>query len=253
MPTGLSAERLRIGSGKLQFASPLIEAKLINRYKRFLADVELSDGSQLTVHCPNTGSMKNCAEPGSRVWLSDSNDPKRKYRYSWQLVETAPGHIACIHSALANKLVKEALVEHRVPELADYDEIKTEVRYGQEKSRIDLLLEKSEQQCFVEIKSVTLAVGEGLGLFPDAVSARGTKHLRELMQTKKDGARAVLFFCVQHTGITGVAPADEIDSLYSETLREAVTSGVEVLVYGTNISPLGVELAERLIFDSSYR
>lgn len=253
MPTGLSAERLRIGSGKLQFASPLIEAKLIKRYKRFLADVELSDGSQLTVHCPNTGSMKNCAEPGSRVWLSDSNDPKRKYRYSWQLVETAPGHIACIHSALANKLVKEALVEHRVPELADYDEIKTEVRYGQEKSRIDLLLEKPEQQCFVEIKSVTLAMGEGLGLFPDAVSARGTKHLRELMQIKKEGARAVLFFCVQHTGITRVAPADEIDPLYSETLREAVTSGVEVLVYGTNISPLGVELAERLIFDSSYR
>ncbi len=232
----------------MQFESPLIEAKLIKRYKRFLADVEFPDGSQLTVHCPNTGSMKNCAEPGSRVWLSDSNDPKRKYRYSWYLVETVPGQLACIHSALANKLVKEAVQENRIPELEGYDEIKTEVSYGQEKSRIDLLLENPGERCFVEIKSVTLAVGKGLGIFPDAVSARGTKHLRELINLKKEGARAVLFYCVQHTGIHRVAPADNIDPLYGETLRVAVKSGVEVYVYGVNISVEELLLAGELGF-----
>lgn len=228
----------------MQFESPLIEAKLIKRYKRFLADVEFPDGRQITVHCPNTGSMKNCAEPGSRVWLTDSKNPKRKYRYSWQLVETTPGELACIHSALANRLVKNALEEQRIPELAGYDEIKTEVRYGQEKSRIDLLLQKPNEQCFVEIKSVTLAMGGGLGLFPDAVSTRGTKHLRELIEIKRSGARAVLFYCVQHTGIDHVAPADEIDPVYGETLRKALAARVEVLAYSTDISPAAIKLAE---------
>ncbi len=232
----------------MQFEPPLIEAKLIKRYKRFLADVELEDGTQITVHCPNTGSMKNCAEPGSRVWLADSKNPKRKYRYSWQLVETSPGELACIHSALANKLVRQALEENRIPELAGYEQIKAEIRYGQEKSRIDLLLEKPNEQCFVEIKSVTLAMGDGLGLFPDAVSARGTKHLRELMQINKEGARAVLFYCAQHSGIKHVAPADEIDPLYAKTLREAVDAGVEVLAYGVKISPCEIVLEDHLPF-----
>ncbi len=232
----------------MQFEAPLIEAKLIKRYKRFLADVKFPDGRQITVHCPNTGSMKNCAEPGSRVWLADSKNPKRKYRYSWQLVETTPGELACIHSALANGLVKNALEEQRIPELAGYDEIKTEVRYGQEKSRIDLLLEKPDEQCFVEIKSVTLAMGGGLGLFPDAVSARGTKHLRELIEIKRRGARAVLFYCVQHTGIDHVAAADKIDPVYGETLRKALAAGVEVLAYGTDISPSVIKLTEAIKF-----
>ncbi len=232
----------------MQFEPPLIEAKLIKRYKRFLADVELVDGTQITVHCPNTGSMKNCAEPGSRVWLVDSKNPKRKYRYSWQLVETSPGELACINSALANKLVREALEENRIPELAGYEQVKAEVRYGQEKSRIDLLLEKPNEQCFVEIKSVTLAVGDGLGLFPDAVSTRGTKHLRELMQINKEGSRAILFYCAQHSGIRRVAPADEIDPLYAKTLREAVDAGVEVLAYGVKVSPCEIMLADHLLF-----
>lgn len=235
----------------MQFEPPLIAAKLIRRYKRFLADVDLADGTELTVHCPNTGSMKNCAEPGSRVWLWDSNDPKRKYRYSWQLVETAPAEVACIHSALANKLVKAALEKDQIPELSGYDRLHSEVRYGREKSRIDLLLEKSGEQCFVEIKSVTLAVGGGLGLFPDAVSARGAKHLRELQQIKSEGARAVLLFCVQHTGISQVAPADRIDPQYADTLRQAVAAGVEVYAYGTLITPQRIRVGKRLTFSLS--
>lgn len=234
----------------MHFEPPLVEARLIKRYKRFLADVEFPDGLQVTVHCPNTGSMKNCAEPGSRVWLLASNDPKRKYRYGWQLVEPAPGELACIHSALANRLVKEALAEQRIPELAGYDSVRGEVKYGQEKSRIDLMLEKPGEQCLVEIKSVTLAVGGGLGLFPDAVSERGTKHLRELIRIKQEGSRAVLFFCVQHSGINKVAPADEIDPLYGQTLREAVAAGVEVLAYATEISAQEIVLSRRLAFDT---
>jgi len=232
----------------VQFKPPLIEALLVRRYQRFLADVILPDGRRITVHCPNTGSMKNCAEPGSRVWLWDSNNATRKYRYSWQLVETAPGELACIQSALANKLVHSALCDARIPELSGYAEVSTEVRYGKEKSRIDLLLSSPSARCFVEIKSVTLALGEGLGCFPDAVSARGSKHLRELIEIKRAGARAVLFFCVQHTGITRVVPADQIDPCYAETLHQAVAAGVEVYVYGTQISPTQICLAQRLPF-----
>jgi len=232
----------------VNFPQPLIPARLIKRYKRFLADVVFDDGRELTVYCPNTGSMLNCAESGSRVWLSYTDDPKRKYAYSWQLVETNPGKLACIHSALANRVVKEAVLAGQVAELQGYDQIQSEVRYGEENSRIDLLLRCAETQCYVEIKCVTLHMGGGLGLFPDAVSARGTKHLRELAAMKQQGYRAVLFFCVQNTAIDRVAAAVEIDALYAQTLSEVMAVGVEVLVYSTTISPEGITLKERLPF-----
>ncbi len=226
---------------------PLIPATLIKRYKRFLADVELESGEQLTVHCPNTGAMTGCAVPGSRVWLSTSSNPKRKYPHSWELVETDAGHMACIHAAKANVLVREAIENDVVSELSGYSRIRQEVKFGQEKSRVDLLLEADERQCFVEVKSVTLLLEQGLGVFPDAVSERGRKHLRELIEVKKQGHRAVLFFCVQHSGIKKVAPADFIDSRYAETFRQALDEGVEVLAYVASISPQRIVLDRGLV------
>ncbi|ARN73483.1 DNA/RNA nuclease SfsA [Oceanicoccus sagamiensis] len=215
---------------------PLLKATLIKRYKRFLADVVLDSGETLTAHCPNTGAMTGCAEPNSTVWLSTSDNPKRKYPNTWELVQTPENHMACIHSAKANDLVKEAIESGVITELQNYDSIRTEVKYGAENSRIDLLLESDKQQCYIEVKSVTLLLDNGLGVFPDAVSERGRKHLRELIEMVQQGHRAVLFFCVQHSGIERVAPADAIDAKYGDTFREALAAGVEVLAYGAEVS-----------------
>ncbi|WP_101759154.1 DNA/RNA nuclease SfsA [Oceanicoccus sp. KOV_DT_Chl] len=225
---------------------PLIPATLVKRYKRFLADVILDSGDAITVHCPNTGAMTGCAEPGAKVWLSSSNNPKRKYPNTWELVQTSAGDRVCIHSAKANALVKEAIENKVVAELLGYEKIRSEVKYGAENSRIDLLLENSIEQCFIEVKSVTLLMDAGLGVFPDAVSARGTKHLRELIAMKQQGHRAVLFFCVQHTGIEKVAPADVIDQLYADTFREAVAAGVEVIAYAASVTPEAISLERAL-------
>ena len=215
---------------------PLIQATLLKRYKRFLADVCLPNGQEVTVHCPNTGAMTGCAEPGWSVWLSTSDNPKRKYANTWELVKNDQGDMACIHSVKANALVKEAVEQGVITELQGYDRLKTEVKFGEENSRADLLLESGQETCFVEVKSVTLQLDHGLGIFPDAVSDRGRKHLRELIAMKQQGYRAVLFFCVQHTGINTVAPADSIDKKYADTFREARAAGVEVLAYRADIS-----------------
>jgi sugar fermentation stimulation protein A len=225
---------------------PLIPATLIKRYKRFLADVVLASGETITVHCPNTGAMTGCAEPGWQVWLSESDNPKRKYRHSWELVKNDAGDMACIHSAKANQLVKEAIESGLIKELQGYPSLSGEVKYGDENSRIDFLLEKENERCFIEVKCVTLLVAEGLGIFPDAVSTRGRKHLRELIAMKQQGHRAVLFFCVQHSGVEQVAPADLIDPAYGETFREALATGVEVLAYKASISPKAMTLQHAL-------
>lgn len=223
----------------MQFDPPLQEGVLVQRYKRFLADVRLADGRHITLHCPNTGSMKNCAEPGSRVWFSDSGNDQRKYRHTWELVEVAGGALAGINTGRANRLVREALEQTRIPELAGYDRVRSEVKYGSENSRIDLLLERDDgNACYVEIKSVTL--GEGaVGYFPDAVTARGLRHLRELMAVVEQGQRAVLFFCVQHTGVELVKPADHIDPAYGKLLRKAAQSGVTVVAWRWQLSARG--------------
>lgn len=231
----------------MKFTPALTKGTLIKRYKRFLADVELSDGEVITIHCPNTGSMKNCNEPGSSVWFSDSGNPKRKYRHTWEIVSVggAGQFLAGINTGLANKLVKQAIEEGVIAELQEYDSLRTEVKYGQENSRIDLLLEKGPQQCFVEVKNVTLKEGE-IAFFPDAVTERGRKHLRELAAMVEAGHRAVLVFCVQLTGVTQVRPADHIDAGYGETLRKVVGLGVEVLAYQADITPEKITLTNRL-------
>lgn len=230
----------------------LIEGRLIQRYKRFLADIELADGSVVTAHCPNTGSMKNCATPGSRVWLHDSENPKRKYPLGWELVEVVPGALACINTGRANALVREAIEQGVVSQLQGYREIRQEVKYGAENSRIDLLLQGGEQpDAWVEVKNVTLLEDQGWGSFPDAVTARGAKHLRELMAMVAQGQRAVMLFCVPHGGIERVRPADHIDPKYGQLLREAAQAGVEVLAYGAVPAPGELTLTRQLPIDLS--
>ena len=227
----------------------LLRGELIKRYKRFLADVRLPDGNEMTVHCPNTGAMTGCAEPGYAVWLSTSDNAKRKYPHTWELAKNHLGHWICIHSAKANQLVKEAIEQGVVTELQGYTQLKTEVKYGEENSRIDLHLSNGEaEQCFIEVKSVTLLLDatSGLGVFPDALSERGRKHLRELINMKQQGHRAVLFFCVQHSGIQSVAPADAIDAQYGELFREALAAGVEVMAYGAEIDESSIRLQQAL-------
>lgn len=224
----------------MKFSPALQPAILVSRYKRFLADIVLADGTTTTIHCPNTGAMTHCVLENSPCWYSVSDNPKRKYPFTWEIATVANGHLAGVNTGRANALVKEAIERGVISELSIYDEIRSEVKYGDENSRIDFLL-KSERDdiadAYVEVKSVTLGMGNGLGLFPDAVSQRGAKHLRELILMVSQGYRAVLIFCVQHTGIDRVAPADDIDPLYGALLREAVNNGVEVLMYGAAISP----------------
>jgi sugar fermentation stimulation protein A len=222
---------------------PLIAATLIKRYKRFLADVTLEDGSIITVHCPNSGSMKGCATPGSRVYLSRSAITTRKYPYTWELVE-ADGCWAGINTGLPNRLVHEAIADGTVTELQGYDTVRQEVPYG-EHSRIDLLLEGSRPRCYVEVKNVTL-VEDGRALFPDAVTTRGQKHLNELMRVVREGDRGVIFFTVQRSDGNTVAPADRIDPEYGRLLRLALANGVEALAYRALVTPEEIRLTERL-------
>ncbi|WP_370551933.1 DNA/RNA nuclease SfsA [Haliea sp. E1-2-M8] len=229
----------------MQFG-PLLEGRLLRRYKRFLADVELADGAVLTAHCPNTGAMTGCVEEGAAVWLSHREDPKRKYAHTWELVATSRG-MACIHSALANKVVREAFAAGRIPGLEGYPDLRGEVRYGAN-SRADLLLTGSAGRVFVEVKSVTLCREGGQGLFPDAVSERGRKHLLELQQVLDAGTRSVLFFCVLHAGINRVSAAGEIDPAYRDALASAQAAGVEVLAWRAAVSPAGLVLEQPLPF-----
>ncbi len=206
-------------------------ARLLRRYKRFLADVLLPDGTVITVHCPNTGSMKNCIQENNPCWYSTAKNLARKYPHTLEVVTTPSGHLAGINTARANDLVEFAIRTGVIGELQGYTTLRREVGYGCEKSRIDFLLENEQHKCYVEVKNVTLMGMEGQGLFPDAVTVRGTKHLRELMQMRLQGHRAVLIFCVQHSGIKWVEPAQEIDPLYAATIRQAVATGVEVIAY----------------------
>lgn len=209
----------------------LKSAYLIRRYKRFLADITLPSQEVTTIHCANTGAMTGCAEPDDIVWYSTSDNPKRKYPYSWEITQTKNGNNICVNTLRANQLTEEALLASNIKELTDFDSLKREVAYGNEKSKIDFLLLDSEgRKTYVEVKSVTLLQQEQ-GYFPDAVTTRGQKHLRELMQLVDDGHRAVLLFAVLHSGINSVQAAAHVDPTYATLLKEAFDHGVEVLAY----------------------
>jgi len=226
----------------MNFDSPLIRGKLVKRYKRFLADIILEDGSEITAHCANTGAMTGCMPEGANVWLSISDNPKRKYPHSWQLIELKADVMACINTGITNKLAKEALLQNQITELAGFDSCRSEVPYGDEGSRVDFLLLNAQQKVFVEVKHVTLSMEQGVASFPDAVTKRGQKHLRELIQQVKSGDRAVLLFIIMRTDVNLVKPADSIDAEYGRLLREAVREGVEVLAYGAKIDSTGMSI-----------
>ncbi|AOE87441.1 DNA/RNA nuclease SfsA [Pseudomonas sp. TCU-HL1] len=231
----------------MRFVPTLEEGRLLRRYKRFLADIETASGEQLTIHCPNTGSMLNCMSEGCRVWFSRSNDPKRKLPGTWEIAETPQGRLACVNTARANALVEEALQAGVIRELAGFSALKREVAYGLENSRADFRLEFPAGPAFIEVKSVTLGFdGTPVAAFPDAVTQRGSKHLRELAALARDGVRAVQLYCVNLSGIEVVRPAEEIDPAYAAALREAVAAGVEVLAYGVELRPEEVRVCRRL-------
>ncbi|MGB7996423.1 MAG: DNA/RNA nuclease SfsA [Photobacterium halotolerans] len=233
----------------MNYTPSLLPATLIKRYKRFLADIALPDGTVTTIHCANTGAMTGCADPGATIWYSTSDNPKRKYAHSWELTQTQDGHWICINTARANQIVVEALKNNHIPELSGYASLRTEVKYGTENSRVDIVLDDpSLPSCFIEVKSVTLLEDHGRGYFPDAVTTRGQKHLRELAEVAATGQRAVLFFAVLHSGIENVAAARHIDPVYDELLEQAEKAGVEVLCYRAEISPTALTLSQRIEF-----
>lgn len=219
----------------MQFDPPLQRAILHRRYKRFLADVEIESGEVVTIHCPNTGAMTGCAEPGSEVWYSTSANPKRKYPHTWELTHSQDKHWICVNTGQANYLVANAIEKKLIPQFAGYSKLQREVKYA-ENSRIDIKLSgENKPDTYVEIKSVTL-LSEGQGYFPDAVSARGKKHLHALMQMKTEGHRAVLVYAVLHSGIHSVLPAVHIDPEYAELVAQAKATGVEVLEVNFQLS-----------------
>ena len=227
----------------MQFDPPLTPGTLQRRYKRFLADVTLDSGDTVVAHCPNTGAMTGCDGSGSRVWLSHSSNPRRKLAWTWELVEAGPERArACVNTARANTIMGELLNDAPPLGLAAYDRVRPEVRYGSEKSRIDWLLEDSAGQhppVWIEVKNVTL-VEAGIGYFPDAVTVRGQKHLRELQARVATGDRAMLLFCVSHSGAREVRPAEGVDPVYARLLREAVEQGVECRAWRMEMEPEGL-------------
>lgn len=231
----------------MKYSKPLHRVKLIQRYKRFLADVEWSDGRQMTVHTANTGSMLGCSTPGNYIWIRDSENDKRKYRYSWEISEADNESLIGVNTALANKLVVESIEQGVISELSGYRGIKTEVPYG-ESSRIDIFLQDQQAalpDCYVEVKNVT-ARDDNYAIFPDAVTARGTKHLLELVRMVQAGYRSVIFFCIQRNDVSLFRAAHEIDPKYAETLAYVIEHGVEALAYSVNISPQEIVLHDKV-------
>jgi len=246
----------------VRFDPPLLPGTLVRRYKRFLTDVTLPSGETVVAHCANTGSLTGCLAENSRVLLRPASNPERKLRYSWLVVE-AQGTWVGLDTSLAVPLVVEAIGGPLLPELAGYERTLTEVPYGNERSRIDVLLSRGgsapkdkkarlhtgDERVYVEVKNTTLAEGVGsdrFARFPDAVTERGTKHLRELASMVREGHRAVLVFVAQRADCVAFAPADDVDPLYGTTLREVVRAGVEVFALGASIDASGAKLTSRL-------
>lgn len=232
----------------MQFSETLICGTLVKRYKRFLADVALDDGQIVTAHCPNTGAMTGCAEPGFKVWLCPNDDPKRKLKFTWEIAVDRNHNKIGINTHNANKVVAEALLAGQIPELSDFGHFRKEVKYGSENSKIDFLLSDSDHaQLYLEVKSVTL-LECGRGFFPDTVTLRGQKHLRELTQMVMQGKNAALFFCIQHTGIKRMEIARSLDPEYFDLMRIAVKIGVKVYAYSTDISEEGIVIDKPVPF-----
>ena len=233
----------------MKFENKLISAKLIKRYKRFLCDVRLENDEVITVHCPNSGSMKTCIKENWKVMLSESSNPKRKLKHTLEMIHNEKCWIA-VNTHLSNKIVKEAIEKNQIEELTNYKEIKTEVKYGRHNSRIDILLKQDKQNlkqdCYVEVKNVTLLGSDGNYQFPDAVTLRGRKHLEELIYMKENGYRAVVFFLIQRSDGNIFTPAVDIDPNFAETLKIAYNKGVEIIIYQTDISTKEIRIKNKI-------
>ena len=227
----------------MKFTTPLIHGHLIKRYKRFLADVELPDGEVITVHCPNTGTMLSCSTPGSPVALSVSDNPKRKYPHTLEMVQENSIWIG-VNTSRTNGLVADAILDGRVTEFAGVDRIKREVKTS-DHTRLDLLLFSGTEEIYVEVKNCSLAEN-GCAMFPDAVTTRGTKHLNELIRLKSDGKQSCIFFLVQRMDADRFAPASHIDTIYAKTLIEAAAKGVMVLAYQADVNPEAIVIKHSL-------
>ncbi len=237
----------------MNFSSPLITGRLIKRYKRFLADVELDSGEIVTAHCANPGSMMGLMQPGSRVWLSISDNPKRKLKYSWELLEVDLGrgpHLVGINTNHPNQIVAEAVEAGRIAELSGYKSLRREVKYGTN-SRIDILLEDEvKPDCYVEIKNVHLMRQAGLAEFPDSVTARGRKHLNELAAYVEKGCRCVMFYLIQRPDAERFCLARDIDLEYAQTFDQVIRSGVEAYAYSCTLSPQGIVLDKPVLIET---
>ncbi|GAB5447121.1 DNA/RNA nuclease SfsA [Gymnodinialimonas sp.] len=234
----------------MKFPTPLVPATLIRRYKRFLSDAVLEDGREITAHCPNPGAMLGLKDDGARIWLLPNDDPKKKLKFGWRLVELPGGHFAGIDAGLPNALVKEALAEGKIEALRGYSSIKPEQKYGDENSRIDFLLaEPGRPDAFVEVKNCHLRREGDWAEFPDCVTARGAKHLRELTKIAQAGGRAVMLYVVQRTDCACFRLAPDLDPAYAQAFDAARAAGVEVLCHGTQISPKGITLTGPLPVD----
>lgn len=221
----------------MRFQTELVPATLIQRYKRFLADCRLDDGREITAHCANPGSMMGLAEPGTRIWLEPNDDPRKKLKFGWRLVEHANGNYTGVDTSVPNKVVRAALIEQKIALMSAYSQVRPEQKYGAN-SRIDFLLSgEGLPDAYVEVKSVTLSRQNGLAEFPDSVTARGAKHLDELATIARAGQRAVMLYLVQRTDCTRFTLANDIDYTYAVACERALLAGVEMLCLGTHISP----------------
>ncbi|QDF29306.1 DNA/RNA nuclease SfsA [Halarcobacter anaerophilus] len=223
----------------------LYKGRLIKRYKRFLADIILENGEEITAHVPNSGAMTSCIEPNCEVWVTFHDNPKRKLKYTLELTKMNE-NLICTNTTVANKIAIEAIKNGTIKELQNYTSLKPEQKYGKN-SRIDILLENENKKCYVEIKSVTLKIDEMLA-FPDAITSRGTKHLIELSDMVKEGHRAVMLYVIQRTDQLPFRLAEEIDKKYAQTFKEVTKNAVEVLVYQSNINLEKIEIEKRVDF-----
>jgi sugar fermentation stimulation protein A len=226
----------------MEFQNKLVHGTLIKRYKRFLADIKLDDGSEVVAHCTNSGSMKSCLENGAEVFLTLVTDPKRRTKFTWEMIKIN-GDWVGINTGNPNKLAFEAISAGKIPELKGYTKVLREVVFGD--SRFDIFAENETEKCFIEVKNVSLKEGK-YALFPDAVTTRGQKHLKTLMEVKANGIRAVMLYIVQRTDVEVFAPAKEIDPEYTKAFKLAVEAGVEVIVMQAKVSPEKIELTKRL-------
>ncbi len=229
----------------MDFPEKLIHGRLIKRYKRFLADVLLDDNTEVTAHCTNSGTMKSCLEEGAEVYLTPVNDPKRKTKFTWEMIKINGSWVG-INTGNPNKLAFDAVVAGTIPELAGYTFVKREVKFGD--SRFDVFAENETEKCFIEVKNVSLKEGY-YALFPDAVTSRGQKHLRTLMEVKAKGMRAVMLYIIQREDVEVFAPAKDIDPQYAQLLKQAVNAGVEVIPMQAKVTPHKIELVKKLPFE----